>query len=391
LPEPECGAAPAGVGLRAPFKVTIVMPRTYRVAVIGRTGKGNYGHGLDVVWKAFDNVQIVAVADEDEKGRAAAATRLGAKNAYADYREMLDKEKPQIVSVADRFLDLHRDMIIACARAGASIFLEKPMARTLEEADAMVTACETHHVRLAIAFQTRYSPRAERVKELIADGKLGEILELRSRGKEDQRGGGQDLMVLGTHLFDLMRYFAGDARWCFASISQGGKPATKADVKEGGENMGPVLGDSLYASYGFDGAIVGTFGSCRAKDGVSARFGLSVYGAKGVVHMTTGSLPGTYFVEDPTWAPGRGKATPQQVTSAGLGKPETIKDGSLEQGNVWIVKDLMEAIEKDRQPRGSMYEGRAALEMILAVYESHRVKGPAELPLKNRKHPLTML
>ena len=91
------------------------MPKTYRVAVIGRTGKGNYGHGLDVVWKALDNVEIVAVADEDEKGRAAAAKRLGAKNAYADYREMLDKEKPQIVSVADRFLDAHRDMVVACA------------------------------------------------------------------------------------------------------------------------------------------------------------------------------------------------------------------------------------------------------------------------------------
>ena len=55
------------------------------------------------------------------------------------------------------------------------------------------------------------------------------------------------------------------------------------------------------------------------------------------------------------------------------------------------MKDLIEAIEKDRQPLGSMYNGRAALEMILAAYESHRLKGPAELPLKNRQHPLTML
>src|SRR5579884_808199 len=127
------------------------MAGKYRVAVIGRTGKGNYGHGLDVVWKALDNVEIVAVADEDEKGRAAAAARLGAANAYADYRKMLDKERPQVVSVADRHLDQHRDMVVACARAGASVFLEKPMARTLAEADEMVKACEMHHVKLAIA------------------------------------------------------------------------------------------------------------------------------------------------------------------------------------------------------------------------------------------------
>src|SRR5437879_6416607 len=111
------------------------MAKKYRVAVIGRTGKGNYGHGLDIVWKALDNVEIVAVADDNDKGRSAAAVRLKAKNAYADYRTMLPKERPQIVSVADRHLDSHKDMVVACAEAGASIFLEKPMCRTLAEAD----------------------------------------------------------------------------------------------------------------------------------------------------------------------------------------------------------------------------------------------------------------
>ena len=65
-----------------------------------------------------------------------------------------------------------------------------------------------------------------------------------------------------------------------------------------------------------------------------------------------------------------------------------LKDGGLGQGNVWIARDLLEAIEKDRQPRGNVYDGRAALEMILAVYESFRVHGPVDLPLKNRQHPL---
>ena len=74
------------------------MPRPFRVAVIGRTGRGNYGHGLDLVWRQFDNVQIVAVADVDEKGRMAAQKRLGAKNAYADFPDMLKKERPHVVT-----------------------------------------------------------------------------------------------------------------------------------------------------------------------------------------------------------------------------------------------------------------------------------------------------
>ena len=367
------------------------MAKRYKVAVIGRTGKGNYGHGLDTVWLALDNVEIVAVADENEKGRVACAQRLKARHAYADYREMLAKEKPQIVSVADRWLDAHRDMVVACAEAGANVFLEKPMCRTLAEADAMVTACERHHVKLAIAHQTRYSPRLQRVKEMIAAGQLGDILELRGRGKEDARGGGQDLMVLGTHIMDLMRFLAGDARWCHSQIQQNGKPAAKADLKQGGEGMGYILGDSISVTYGFDKGAVGSFGTHRAKDGVGTRFGLQVYGTKGVLHLTTGSLPAAYFLDDPGWFPGRSGKGWQLISTHGVGKPETLKDGGLGLGNTWIVKDLIESIEKDRQPLGSMYDGRAALEMILAVYESHRLRGPVELPLKNCQHPLEKL
>src|SRR5437762_3078144 len=121
------------------------MPAKYRVAVIGRTGKGNYGHGLDTVRVKCDRAEVGAVADENEAGRAAAAKRIGARAAYADYREMLAKEKPQLVSVADRWPDCHRDMVIACAEAGASMFLEKPASQTLQQADEMVAACEKHH------------------------------------------------------------------------------------------------------------------------------------------------------------------------------------------------------------------------------------------------------
>jgi predicted dehydrogenase len=373
------------------------MGNIYRVAVIGHTGRGNYGHGLDVVWRALPNVRITAVADADEAGRQAAQKRLGAKNAYADYRHMLKKERPQIVSVATRFLDEHRDMVVACAGAGASIFLEKPMCRTLAEADDMVAACERHHVKLAIAHQTRYSPRLRQVREFIAAGGLGDILEMRGRGKEDSRAGGQDLMVLGTHLMDLMRYLAGDARWCFARVGVREKdrvrPIGRADLREGSDGMGQVAGDHVTAVFGFDRGIVGYFSSYKShrRAGEPDRFGLQILGSRGMIQLTTGSLPPVYFLPDPGWFPARRKAAWQEITSAGPGKPEPLKDGGLGQANVWIARDLIAAIEQDRQPLGSMYDGRAALEMIMAVYESQRVGRQVELPLKNRRHPLTML
>lgn len=364
--------------------------KNYRVAVIGRTGKGNYGHGLDTVWLGMDNIEIVAVADEDEKGRAAAAQRLNAKNTYADFKLMLAKEKPQIVSVADRFLDMHRDMVVACAEAGASIFLEKPVCRTLKEADEMVAACEKHHVKLAIAHQTRYSPRLKVIKQMINDGMIGDILELRGRGKEDTRSGGQDLMVLGTHIMDLIRFTAGEPQWCFARIWAGGKKAMPGDVKAGGEGMGPIQGDSIVAQYGLTNGAVAHFASNKVKPGELGRFGLHIHGSRGIIQVLTGGLPAAYYLADPTWMPGKSKAVWQEITSAGIGKPEPLKDGGLGMGNKYIVADLIEAIEQDRQPIGSIYDGRAALEMIHAVYESHKQDRPVDLPLKNRNHPLSV-
>jgi len=361
----------------------------YRVAVIGRTGKGNYGHGLDVVWNNVDQVEVVAVADEDAEGRAAAARRLKAPRTYADYHQMLEEERPQIVSVAPRWLDCHREMVLACAEYGCHVFLEKPMCQTLEQADEMVAAFEKRNLKLAIAHQTRYSPSLKHVQRLIGDGLLGDILELRGRGKEDRRGGGEDLMVLGTHI--MMRFFAGDAQWCFARVRDNGKPVTGNEVRDGAEGIGPLAGDEIHAMYHFGGTTMGYFSTQRARHGASKRFGLQIFGTKGILTMTTGALPEIWFVEDPSWQPGRSKARWKQITSGGIDKPETLSDPNHSFGNRLIALDLIRAIETNTQPKGSMYDGRAALEMILAVYESHRLNAPVELPLKSRRHPLSMM
>jgi predicted dehydrogenase len=203
------------------------MPK-FRIAVIGHTGRGNYGHGIDTVWSNFkDRCEVVAVADADEKGRTEAAKRLEAPKTYADYRQMLDEAKPQIVAICPRWLDQHRDMAIAAAQRGIHIYTEKPLCRSLAEADELVAACEKRDVKLAIAHQTRYSPKLQAVREIIDSGQLGTLLELRGRGKEDQRGGGEDLWVLGSHVMNLVNYCGGQPTWCFARMEQDGKPVTK--------------------------------------------------------------------------------------------------------------------------------------------------------------------
>ncbi|HEY3964188.1 MAG TPA: Gfo/Idh/MocA family oxidoreductase [Planctomycetaceae bacterium] len=367
------------------------MPQTYRVGIIGSTGRGDYGHGMDVAWKEIPQAEIVGLADDSEQGRSAAVARTGAKTAYADYRQMIEKERPTIVSICQRWIDRHHEMIMACVERGIHVFMEKPFCRTLQEADQIVRTCEMTHAKLAIAHQTRYCPIIPVVKRMIAEGQLGTILEMRARGKEDQRGGSEDLWVLGSHLMNLMQVFAGDPVSCFTTVTSKGRPITKRDVIEGNEGLGPLAGDAVEASYQFADGVTGHFSSRRAQEGKPSRFGLQIFGSKGVVEYLTGYLPAVNFLPDPSWSPGRSGAKWQTVTSAGVGKPEPIQATGIPAGNVAAIKDLLAAIEQNRQPLCSAESGRTIIEMIMAAFESQRLGKPVRFPLDNRQHPLTML
>jgi predicted dehydrogenase len=367
------------------------MTKKFRAAVIGSTGRGDYGHGLDVVWLEFPEVELVAVADDDKAGLAAAMKRLNVARGYTDYRRMLDEVKPDVVSICPRWIDQHHDMIVAAAQRGIHVYVEKPFCRTLAEADSIIAECERTHTRLAIAHQTRYSPKARVVRELIESGKLGRVLELRGRGKEDARGGGEDLWVLGTHVMDLIRLFAGHPQWCFGNVTREGRPVTREDVIEGNEGIGPLAGDAVRAMYAMEGGATAYFSSHRQAAGRPSRFGLQIYGTGGVVEILTGHLPSVKFLPDPSWSPGRSGISWQDVSSQGVGLSEPLSDGGLAAGNVLAVRDLLAAIEEHREPLGNMYEARGATEMIVAVFESHRLGRPVPLPLENRENPLAML
>src|SRR5690349_10561889 len=112
---------------------------SYRAGVIGHTGRGNYGHGLELSFAGLPGVEVVALADGDAAGREAAAKRAGAARSYADYGEMLEREALDVVAIAPYWFDQREAMIAAAARAGVrGIFCQKPFARSLDEADRML-------------------------------------------------------------------------------------------------------------------------------------------------------------------------------------------------------------------------------------------------------------
>ena len=369
------------------------MAKKYRVGVIGSTGRGNYGHGLDTVWREFPNTEVVAVADDNAGGLAKAVKRLGNPRGYADYRTMLEKETFDFVSICPRWLDQHRDMLVAAAESGVrGIYEEKPLCRTLREADEMVTACERNNVKCAVSHQTRYSPILDQVEQLIADGRIGRLLEFQLHGKEDNRGGGEDLWVLGTHVFDLTHHLAGYPLWCQGYARQGGESVTARHVKPGNEGIGPLAGDNVGATYALPNEVLAHFRSVRRAAGNPNRFGLSIFGSEGVIKMTTGYLPSASFLPDGSWTPARTGKKWIPISSNGVGQAETLKDGGLHAGNVLAIRDLIAAVEQDRDPEASIRDARTAVEMIVALFESHRQGGArVDFPLANRDNPLTQL
>ena len=368
------------------------MAKKYRVGIIGHTGRGDYGHAVDVAFRKVDGVEIVAVADANEAGRAKAQERTGAKAAYANYRDMFAKEKLDIAAICPRWIDQHHDMLIAAAEAGCHIYMEKPFCRTLKECDAVVNTLDMRHLKLGIAHISQYSPVLATVQKVIADGVIGELLEIRGRGKEDARGGGEDLWVLGSHVFGLMRSIAGgSATSCYATVTQDGAPVARAHVREGPEGIGLLAGDHVQATYAFPKGVAGYFASRKGMAGKPTRFAVQVFGSKGVIELESGYLVKADLLRDSSWSPGRSGSKWEKITSAGIGKPEPRTDGTYEGGHVAAITDLIEAVEEDRETRCSARDCTAIVEMIAAVFESHRVSRPVELPLKSRANPLSLL
>lgn len=378
-------AAPAILGQSA--------KRGFRVGVIGHTGRGNFGHGLDVVWNLLDGTSIAAVADANAGGLAKAGKRLKVEKGYDDYREMLEREKPEIVAVCPRHVDQRVPMITAACEAGAKgIYVEKPFVRSPEEGDQIARACSKAGTKLAIAHRNRYHPVLPTLKKLLGDGLIGEVLELRGRGKEDRRGGGEDLWVLGTHVFDLFHNLAGKPLTCSAEMLEGGRPVTKKDVYEGNEGLGPLAGDEIHARWRMTNGWTAYFDSVRNRGRREAAFGLQIIGNKGVIDIRNDREPLVHFMEKSPWEPAQANREWIPVSSAGVGAPEPHDVRGTIHNHLAAARDLIAAIQEDRPPLCDLEAGRMTAEFACSVFESHRLGGKiVKMPLGTRVNPLALL
>ena len=380
-------AAAAVMASRFGAAVTNASGKRYRACIIGDSRQGKYGHSLHLVWGLRDDVEVVGLADPEEEGRAVHTRESGAARSYADYREMLEREQPDLVAIGPRWTVHHKEYLLACAEVGAHGILEKPLTPDLAEADEVAEAMKARNLKWSMAFNFRASAEVAHARRLLfQEGLIGDILEVRARGKEDARVGGEDMIVLGVHLFDMMAYLLGKPRWCASTILTDGRPATHDDIREATESLGPIVGNAIHAVFGFDGGVPGYFASMKAHKEDTKRYGLNVYGSKGMATIRMDSSPRVFYIQDPSWAPGDKDVEWKPLP----GVPETPP---REPGQVAhyapIIDDLILAIEEDRQPSVSLEDGRQATEMIQAIIEAPLHGGRVDMPLKERIHPLS--
>ena len=352
----------------------------YRAAVIGLGRMGStfddemreggvvfrpYCHGPAYFYSPL--VELVAGADIHDEQRAIFGERWGlsSDHVYSDYKEMLERERLDIVSVSTTAR--HRAAIVQdVARAGVkAIWAEKPICMSLEEADNMVRVCREEGAVLAVNCARRWSPQYIEARNIIDSGELGDVLQVTTNFRSD-------LSSFGSHLLDTVRFLAGgDVQWVFGEMESDEAAATDDDIMGNaylsfdngarafvrampcGE-VGPVEFDVI-AERGRISISEGPVRFELIRLGTTDPFGVDFHGPSSKIGAP---LPVSYPIP-----------LPPQVQGTGL----------------TIVEDLINAIETGQPPRCSGEDGRAALEIGVAMRESHRRGGvKVTLPLEDR-------
>lgn len=371
-------------------KEEIVEWQGLRAALLGHSGAGNFGHGLDRVFTRLDGVRLMAVSDEDDESVDEALARTGAPSGFSSYQQLFENEQPDLVAVCPRWTEERFAMVEASLIAGAHVYCEKPFTRTLKEADELLELASQNQLQIAVAHQMRCDPHLKRFHKECRD-LIGDLLEMRVYGKMDQRVGGEDMLVLGTHLFDIVRWFAGDAQYCTAKITVDGEPALAEDAHESErEKIGPLLGDSIRAEFVMDSDVHVTFISDKRYKGITGHWGIDFVGSKTTMRLYANHPPFLTLREtvDPT-DPDREDVWRQWPEVAGEYHPPFEKLTGMDAANRRVLKDLLESIEENRTPEASGYDAMKALEMIHGVWQAGITMKRAYFPLVNRLHPLS--
>jgi UDP-N-acetyl-2-amino-2-deoxyglucuronate dehydrogenase len=319
--------------------------------------------------EATDGARIVGVAGSSpEKARAFAEARNAGW--YTDYADMLKDPHVDVVCICTPS-GMHAEAAVMAARAGKHLVVEKPLDVTLKAVDSIINECDRAGVRLVSIFQNRFPDGMQALKRVIDEGRLGRLVmgdayvkwfrtddyysSAAWRGTWKLDGGGA-LMNQGIHYVDLLQWMMGPVESVFGHTST--------------LTRGIEVEDTAVACLKFKNGAVGVIEACTsAYPGAAAR--LEIRGERGTVVLEDGNIK-EWLVEGEEFKP-----ADDNITGSGSSDPAGISI----LGHQRQISDLVRAVQEGRPPVIDGREGRKAVELVLAVYESARTGRNIKLPL----------
>ena len=294
---------------------------------------------------------LVAAANRDTATLRAFGERRGVQALYTDYRELLRAEQPDVVSVCTQS-PAKAEITIAAAEAGVkAIVVEKAMATSMAEADAMLAACAKQNVQLIVNHPYRFSPLVRRTRELIRADAIGELTSVTVHAS----GG---MLHVGTHTFDMMRYWAGDVTAVQAQIPD----------YQPGQDL-PAVGMLTFAN-----GMVGFFDHTHRDQQT-----LEVRGKRGYITISSLLGDGWLYRFETTQPPEQKRQYPQRLTMEPIvSEPHTLSITER------LLHELYDSLQTGEPLAATGEDGAAALELGLACHAAHAAGGKVDLPLQDR-------
>ncbi len=350
----------------------------FKVALIG-CGRISFKH-IEAYQKNPGLFTMVAACDPRiERAEAKAAEyRKAFPQAtvvcYADYREMLAVEKPDIVTLATES-GYHAKIALDCFAAACHVICEKPMALSLKDADAMIAAANKAGKKLAVCFQNRFNAPVQKVRGAYEAGRFGRMLhgmvQVRWNRNETYysedpwRGtwalDGGTLMNQCTHGIDLLQWMMGEDVVRVQGVTKRFLRPIQA------EDFGSAIIE--FAS----GAVGIVEGSADIYPG-NLNETLSLFGSKGSV-----VIGGLAVNKMETWRFSDAQSvgdTEEMVVNPNEKDPPSVYGF----GHAALFAEVASAIAEGREPLVSGVAGKKALEIILAIYQSTKEGRPIDLP-----------
>ncbi|MGN7299114.1 Gfo/Idh/MocA family protein [Ferdinandcohnia sp. SAFN-114] len=346
---------------------------TLKYALIG-CGRISPNHIAAALENELEIVALCDVNPENMEDKLQKFNLPKSPNLYTDYKEMLEKEKPELVAICTES-GKHAAIALDCIEAGANLIIEKPIALSLEDADEIINKAKEKNVKVSACHQNRFNKSIQKIREAVEEERFGRLLHGTAhirwnrgedyytqapwRGTWEQDGGA--LMNQCIHNIDLLRWMMGGEITEVVGMTD--------NLKHGfieAEDLGLALIKFSNGSYGIVEGTTNIFPTNLEET-------LYIFGDSGTVKAGGKSVN---IIEE--WLFADNKDNPEEVKAKYQENPPSVYGF----GHNPLYTDVIDAIKNDRDPYVTAKDGRDALELVLAIYKSAAEGKGVKLPLE---------